>query len=388
MARRIFLRENGLTGSIPSGYKAIGLDINGNVSVLNTFNIQPISGTNSSGSTGTSGTSGLSGTSGTCGTSGFSGTSGSSGTMGTSGLSGTMGTSGTNGANGTNGTSGNSGGYLKITQLLDNVPATTRLGSSVVTEWTTSYASVSGSTLLFNLSFSSFASSTGLKQFDLLIDGSTASSVKFYFNTTNEHTTIPSIFNVENLSAGTHSIQLRIPVGVTVDTGDIANLTVTETMSNGVNGTSGTSGSSGTSGTSGTSISIYLLEAYASVTYTLPGSFTEDPCRYSIISSTAGVPNSWFNTSTYTFTPLKAGWWEIIAAYDVYRNTEASMAIKKNNSIVAAAGSFNAVAQQIRKIIYLNGSTDYINIINVGGSALQRAQFDSRSWFQARWIGE
>jgi hypothetical protein len=133
---------------------------------------------------------------------------------------------------------------------------------------------------------------------------------------------------------------------------------------------------------------LYLLEAYADVTYTLPGSFTEDICRYSIVNNTVNVSSSWFNTSTYTFTPQKAGYWEITASYDVYRNSEASMAIEKNNSIVAAAGSFNAVAQQITKIVYLNGTTDFINIVNVGGASLSRAQYESRSWFQARWVGE
>ena len=141
-------------------------------------------------------------------------------------------------------------------------------------------------------------------------------------------------------------------------------------------------------GTAVTLDRVYLLEAYANVTYTLPGSFTEDPCRYSVVSANVNVSSAWFNTSTYTFTPQKAGYWEITASYDVYRNTEASMAIKKNGSTVAAAGSFNAVAQQITKIIYLNGSTDYINIVNMGGAALSRGQSDTRSWFQARWIGE
>ena len=131
----------------------------------------------------------------------------------------------------------------------------------------------------------------------------------------------------------------------------------------------------------------YLLEAYANVTYTLPGGFTEDPCRYSVVSATENVPSNWFNTSTYRFTPQKAGYWEINAAYDVYRNTEASMAIKKNGSIVASAGSFNAVAQDISKIIYLNGSTDYIDIVNTGGAALQRNQYQQRSWFQAKFVG-
>ena len=153
-------------------------------------------------------------------------------------------------------------------------------------------------------------------------------------------------------------------------------------------GSTGATGNQGNIGATGPATSLYLLEAYADVTYTLPGSFTEDPCRYSVVSNTVNVSSAWFNTSTYRFTPQKAGYWEITASYDVYRNAEASMAIKKNGSIVAAAGSFNAVAQQITKIVYLNGSTDYINIINVGQVSTSRAQYDSRSWFQARWVGE
>ncbi len=132
---------------------------------------------------------------------------------------------------------------------------------------------------------------------------------------------------------------------------------------------------------------IYLLEAYANVTYTLPGGYTDDPCRYSIVSNTVNVPNSWFNTTTHTFTPQKSGYWQITAAYDIYRSNEASMIIKKNGSNVAVAGSIDAVVQQITKIIYLNGSTDYINIINVGASASSRTQNESKSWFQARWVG-
>jgi hypothetical protein len=133
---------------------------------------------------------------------------------------------------------------------------------------------------------------------------------------------------------------------------------------------------------------LYLLEAHANVTYTLPDSFTEDPCRYSVVNNTVNVSSSWFNTSTYTFTPQKAGYWEITAAYDVYRNSEAAMAIKKNNGIVVTAGAFGAVAQQVTKIVYLNGSTDFINIVNVGGASNSRSQYEGRSWFQARWVGE
>jgi hypothetical protein len=139
---------------------------------------------------------------------------------------------------------------------------------------------------------------------------------------------------------------------------------------------------------SGSAPTLFLLEAYANVTYTLPGGFTDDTCRYSIVNNTVNVPSNWFNTSTYRFTPQKAGYWQIIASYDIYRNSEASLAIRKNGGVVAAAGTFNSVAQQVTKIVYLNGSTDYIDVMNTGGASLSRDQYDSRSWFQAKWIGQ
>jgi hypothetical protein len=141
--------------------------------------------------------------------------------------------------------------------------------------------------------------------------------------------------------------------------------------------------------TGGTNSTLYLLEATTdAITYTLPGSFTEDPCRYSIVSNAVNVSSSWFDTTGYTFTPQKAGYWEITASYDVYRNTESAMVIKKNNTLVSVAGSFGAVVQVVTKIVYLNGSTDFINIFNAGGATNSRDQFAQRSWFQARWLGE
>ena len=136
------------------------------------------------------------------------------------------------------------------------------------------------------------------------------------------------------------------------------------------------------------SATLYLLEANASVTYTMPGSYTSDPCRYSIVNNTVNVPSSWFNTSTYAFTPQKAGYWEIAASYDVYRNSESSLTIQKNGSNVAVAGTIASVVQQIRKIVYLNGSTDYINVTNSGFNSNARSQNATNSWFQARWVGE
>ena len=136
------------------------------------------------------------------------------------------------------------------------------------------------------------------------------------------------------------------------------------------------------------SATLYLLEAYASVTYTLPGTYTNDICRYSVVNTNINVSSSWFNTSTYRFTPQKAGYWEIIASYDIFRNSESSLSIQKNGSSEAVNGTISSVVQQVTKIVYLNGSTDYITIGNTGFNSNARSQNSLSSWFQARWVGE
>ena len=136
------------------------------------------------------------------------------------------------------------------------------------------------------------------------------------------------------------------------------------------------------------SATLYLLEATASVSYTMPGSYTSDPCRYSIVNISVNVPSSWFNTSTYKFTPQKAGYWEIAASYDVYSNGETYLSINKNNVNVGQVGSLSEVQLIVSKIIYLNGSTDFITINNSGSSSNTRTQVAASSWLQARWVGE
>ena len=231
--------SNGLSGSSGTSGVDGSTGSNGLSGSSGTSGVDGVNGSN-----GLSGTSGSSGVKGATGSNGLNGSSGTSGINGSSGSSGSSGINGSSGSSGTSGSSGNSGGYLKMTQLVDNVAATTRSGSTIVTEWTSTYTSVAGSTLLFNLSFSAYTPSGGLKQFDLVIDNVTVASTTFYFNSTNIHHTIPCSFGVETLSAGSHTIQIRIPSGVTVDSQDYAHLTVIETMTNGVSGTSGTSGTS------------------------------------------------------------------------------------------------------------------------------------------------
>ena len=136
------------------------------------------------------------------------------------------------------------------------------------------------------------------------------------------------------------------------------------------------------------STKLFLLEAYSNASYSMPGSYTNDLCRYNIVNNTVNVPSSWFNTLSYTFTPQKAGYWEIRASYDVYRSGEATLMIYKNGSNVAVVSTISSVALTVNKIIYLNGTSDYINIYNSGVNSNTRSQGVANSWFQARWVGE
>lgn len=135
----------------------------------------------------------------------------------------------------------------------------------------------------------------------------------------------------------------------------------------------------------------YFLEAYASVTYSLPGSYTNDTCRYSVVNTNINVSSSWFDTSTYTFTPQKAGYWQITAGYDIYRGSstaEASLFIQKNGSTVAIIGGLGMVMGVVTKIVYLNGSTDNIKIVNNGSAISSRSQSSDKSFFQAKFLSE
>jgi hypothetical protein len=147
-------------------------------------------------------------------------------------------------------------------------------------------------------------------------------------------------------------------------------------------------GPSGQTGPTGPVAGLYLLEAYSTASYTLPGSFTVDICRYDTVNNTVNVTSSWFDTSAYRFTPQRAGYWKITATYDVYRNSESSIGIMKNGTSVARVSITSAVVIQVTKLIYLNGSTDYITIYNSGFNSNARGQDIEKAWFQARWIAQ
>jgi hypothetical protein len=137
------------------------------------------------------------------------------------------------------------------------------------------------------------------------------------------------------------------------------------------------------------STKLWFLHAFSNAAYTIPGSFTLDVCRYNNISAQINT-TGWFNTSNYRFTPQKSGYWEIRASYEIFRGSgvETSIRIRKNGTVIKYTGILGTVSVDNTTIVSLNGTTDYIDVVNDGANSSARTQTALTSIFQARWIGD
>ena len=134
----------------------------------------------------------------------------------------------------------------------------------------------------------------------------------------------------------------------------------------------------------------YMVTAYSNVNDSLPGSFVNQINKYNLISTAEclGGANTAFNTTTYRFTPTRAGWYEVNVLYDIYRSDTAQTQIilRKNGANILSNGGIGAITAQIVRNIYMNGTTDYLDAVNLGPVASTRKQFFQTSLFQARWL--
>jgi hypothetical protein len=171
------------------------------------------------------------------------------GPTGETGMTGPTGPQGLPGTAVNTGATGPAGGLIEVTRLLDNEPAVLRIGPDDA--WSTTYTSYGG-TLVFQGSFTAYATANPLvASFEMKIDGSPVATSTFTYNAANFHQNIPFFFNVENIAAGPHTIAIRIPTSVRVNTGDYANLTVTEYVGANTIGITGPTGPAGGGGGGG-----------------------------------------------------------------------------------------------------------------------------------------
>ncbi len=98
--------------------------------------------------------------------------------------------------------------------------------------------------------------------------------------------------------------------------------------------------------------------------------------------------NSNYDTTLYRFTPTVAGYYQVNGAMQ-YVNSPISImvAIYKNGSIfkrgVYSGSSFGAVASTL---IYMNGTTDYVELYGYVGSSITNSGGAAITYFQASMV--
>lgn len=129
-----------------------------------------------------------------------------------------------------------------------------------------------------------------------------------------------------------------------------------------------------------------LFRAYLNGSQTIPNN-TNTIIEYDAESFD---PNSWYNTSTYKFTPTLAGYYSVTVSVRYNTGTDfdiCDLYLYKNTTIAAAASDAHHRYDtlNLNDIIYLNGSSDYLicRTLQVSGSSLSLRNVASESFFCA-----
>ena len=285
----------------------------------------PLGPTGQTGPIGPAGTASNTGATGQTGPAGPVGPTGVTGPAGSATNTGATGPAGPTGVAGpqsvVTGPTGPAGGLIEVTSILANQSANIAVGPATVTAWDGSFTSYGG-TIVAQLSFTAYATKTGTATFTLTIDSNTYTT-SLYFSQTSAHTTVPCVFSVDNLPAGVHSTSIQIPTDVSVDTNDVAHLTITEyvganSIGGGGGGGTGYTGPTGPTGVSGVSGGRVLILDTAGGAAPQTGTLattanTGAQTTITTTTSTTGVLMGTFLTDpgflTSTFIP--AGFWDI-----------------------------------------------------------------------------
>ena len=99
--------------------------------------------------------------------------------------------------------------------------------------------------------------------------------------------------------------------------------------------------------------------------------------------------DGWFASNRYT--PQRSGWYQISCGARVFvagggLDKEASMGLRKNNTTIAIQGGYGAVTSAISQLVYLNGSTDYVDVSIVNAITGNVVQSTTQTYFTGSWV--
>ncbi len=129
-----------------------------------------------------------------------------------------------------------------------------------------------------------------------------------------------------------------------------------------------------------------VIEMAQSNSITIPANFTPVVIPF---NHTINNANGWFNTSNGRFTPQRSGYWRIEVTARIYSNStaESYLAYHKNGELITQAGGFGAVMESISKIVYFNGTTDYLTASILGYTTRTEARTANLNHFSAYYVG-
>lgn len=124
---------------------------------------------------------------------------------------------------------------------------------------------------------------------------------------------------------------------------------------------------------------------YSTTTVVNPGSYAATVIKYDVAVSDS---TSWYNNTTGRFTPTAAGWYQISAGARLYNGaSEVSIALRKNGTTILYNGGLGGYAYgNVSMAVYMNGSTDYVDVVSITQSAVSNAQSQSTSPFTMVYI--
>jgi len=129
------------------------------------------------------------------------------------------------------------------------------------------------------------------------------------------------------------------------------------------------------------------FSAYANATQSI-SAVTYTKLQINSIATTGFDTNSNFNTSTYRFTPTIAGYYQINGGlgYTTNPGTYGIISIYKNGAEFFRGTQGSNVESVVSALIYLNGSTDYVELYGYATNASTASSGNTFTYFNGAMI--
>jgi hypothetical protein len=128
------------------------------------------------------------------------------------------------------------------------------------------------------------------------------------------------------------------------------------------------------------------FSATSSVSTVITTAFTDTLVAY---NNEIFDPDGWFASNRYT--PQRAGWYQISCGARLYvpasgQTNERALLLRKTGTDIAVSGGYGAITGTISQLVYLNGTTDYVDVAITSANTGTVPQSTSQTYFNGFWV--